>query len=62
MSLSHAESITAITTPQLLKQLSNSVKSLYQKTKEEAFATLEIQLHQQFAEVERQCMAKLLKQ
>jgi len=62
MSLSHAESITAITTPQLLKQLSNSVKSLYQKTKEKTFATLEIELHQQFAEAERQCMAKLLKQ
>ena len=62
MSLSHAESITAITTPELLKQLSNSVKSLYQKTKEETFATLEIELHQQFAQAERQCMAKLLKQ
>jgi len=62
MSLSHAQTTTAISTSQLFTQFSNSMKSLYQKTKEEAFATLEIELHQQFAEVERQCMAQLLKQ
>ncbi len=62
MSLSHAQSTTAISTSQFFTQLSNSVKSLCQKTKEESFATLEIELHQQFAEAERQCMAKLLKQ
>jgi len=38
------------------------MKSLYQKTKIEGFAALEIELHQQFAKIERQCMAQLLKQ
>ncbi|MDQ7049650.1 MAG: hypothetical protein Q9M92_08935 [Enterobacterales bacterium] len=62
MSLSHAQSETTISTSQLFTQLSNSVKSLYNQTQQEAFANLEIELHQKFAEAERQCMAKLLEQ
>jgi hypothetical protein len=62
MSLSHATSTTAISTQPLLSQLTDSVKSIYRKTKEDRFADLEIELHQKFAEVERQCMAKLLEQ
>jgi len=38
------------------------VSALYKKTNNEEFSELEKQLHQQFAEAERQCMAKLLEQ
>ncbi|MBL4819058.1 MAG: hypothetical protein JKY15_07535 [Deltaproteobacteria bacterium] len=62
MSLSHAETFTARSTQQILSQLSDSVKSIYQQTKDHPFAELEIELHKKFAEAERQCMAKLLEQ
>jgi len=62
MSLSHAQIFYSTTTKEILAQLSNSVKSTYKKTKTEEFAELEKEIHQQFAEAERQCMAKLLEQ
>jgi hypothetical protein len=62
MSLSHAQTTAAISTSKLFTELSDSMKLLCKKTKDEAFATLEIELHQKFAEAERQCMAKLLEQ
>ena len=62
MSLSHADSISSTSTNQIFEQLSLSVKSLYKRTKKDDFAILEKELHQKMAEVERQCMAKLLEQ
>ena len=62
MSLSHAETFTARSTQEIVTQLHDSVKSIYKQTKNDDFAELEIELHQKFAEAERQCMAKLLEQ
>jgi len=62
MSLSHAQSISSIPKQEIFKQLSNAVSGLYKNNNNAEFAELEKQLHQQFAEAERQCMAKLLEQ
>lgn len=62
MSLSHAHSLFSTSTKDVFEQLSTNVKSIYDKTKSDSFAELEVALHQQFAEAERQCMQKLLEQ
>lgn len=63
MSLSHACSISStLSAKEVLEQLSISTKSIYQRALNNEFAKLEIELHQQFAEAERQCMKKLLEQ
>lgn len=63
MSLSHARSfISTSSTKEILEQLSDSIKSMVQRTNKDEFYVLEKELHQKFAEVERQCMAKLLEQ
>ena len=60
MSLSHAQSQTAITTQSIFEQLLNNVKSLNLKAHSERFGALEVELHQLFAAAERECMKKLL--
>jgi len=55
-------SLVYSTTKEIMVQLPSSVKSIYKKTKTDEFATLEKEIHQKFAEAERQCMAKLLAQ
>ncbi len=62
MSLSHIKAVSSITTPEIFNQLSTSVSTLYKNNSKEEFAELEKQLHQKFADAERQCMAKLLEQ
>ena len=63
MSLSHASSNHSIlTTKKIFEQLSVSTKSILEQARKNEFSTLEIELHQKFAEAERQCMAKLLEQ
>lgn len=62
MSLSHASQVSSITTKEIFEQLSDSVKSIYKRTREGVFAELEIELHKKFAEAERRCMQKLIEQ
>jgi len=62
MSLSHAQSISSIPKQETFKQLSNDVSELYKNNNKAEFAEQEKQLHQYFANAERQCMAKLLEQ
>lgn len=62
MSLSHTETFSSTSNENIFDQLPYSVKSIYKKAKTEEFAALEKELHQQFAEAERCCMAKLLEQ
>jgi len=60
MSLSYAQSQTAITTQSIFEQLLNDVKTVNVKTSSARFSALEIELHQLFAAAERACMKKLL--
>lgn len=62
MSLSHANSNSSTSTKEVVEQLSSFAKSIYKRINKDEFAVLEKELHQKFAEVERQCMAKLLEQ
>ncbi len=62
MSLSHAQTFSSTTTKQILETLSYSVNAIYKKARTGDFAELEKDIHQQFAEAERQCMTKLLEQ
>ncbi len=63
MSLSHACTISStLSTEQIFENLFGSTKSIYKKNMKDEFFALEKELHQVFAEAERQCMAKLLQQ
>ncbi len=54
--------MTSLSTREVLEQLSIFVESIDKRTQKDKFADLEKELHQKFAEVERQCMKKLLEQ
>lgn len=63
MSLSHACTISStLSTEQIFENLFGSTKSIYKKNMKDEFFALEKELHQVFAEAERQCLAKLLQQ
>jgi hypothetical protein len=63
MTLSHVttkNSNPSISTTEILNSLQSQINNINQRSKQELFSELELELHQCFAEVERQCMKKLL--
>jgi len=63
MTLSHVtakNSNPSISTTEIVNALQNQINNINQRSKQALFSELELELHQCFAEVERQCMKKLL--
>jgi len=62
MTLSHAYSQTSTGSTEVLNNLLEEVKSVIKQSRKSLFTTLELTLHQAFANAERGCMQQLLEQ
>jgi len=62
MSLSHATLNNSSTPATTLAHLLENVNQILNRTRGEMFALLEQELHQAFAEAERQCMQQLMEE